>query len=217
MYNNEIVAKVKFNEGYAYVFKNPIELKYYRFGNTIIGTDGIFYTCLGRDIRNGGNSFAGRKITWVMADGEVVVNDGHWWDTVTPDAAILMPKSLTRVTYNDVEDLRKCYVYYGAIADVDALNEILRNNPPIDTYNVYHDFKHVLKAVQLPKFKSRFGTWMWGMPDTFWGVDNFTYRKHTVNGKTYFSQGGMLNDDASHRNYSDYKDTHVKPEYLIKF
>ena len=79
MRKNKIIAVVKFNSKEAFVLRRRPLLKYNRYGNVIIGTDGLFFTCYYYSPPSERfQAFAGRKFDLTMEDGEVIHCNGQW-------------------------------------------------------------------------------------------------------------------------------------------
>ena len=117
---NKIIAVVKFNDGEALVLENEPKMVYTKYGNdTIIGTDGVFYSFYGYE-RSSPNwqAFAGRKFTIELENGDVVNCEGEWWDKITETAIKILGINSTdnKVVYataNSIDQLSKCYVFIG--------------------------------------------------------------------------------------------------------
>lgn len=147
----EIKATVKFNGGKAYIFKNIEEYKYYRINNDIIyGTDGIRYICYKYDPPSGRvSAFGGRKFEIKIEDtGEIVECYGQWWDGGYDKLVKHLNLDLISITYNTDEELKKCYVYYGACVDKTKFESILKESGDLFYYG-YYDYEKVLKYQEM--------------------------------------------------------------------
>lgn len=117
--NYNIVAQVHANghDGWI-VLDKPPKMEYTKYGHdTIIGTDGLFYTFYGYDRPSKGfYAFAGREFEIKLSDGTVEHCYGQWWDKITDTAReVLNLKNdkLIHIASSTVEDLKRCYVFYG--------------------------------------------------------------------------------------------------------
>lgn len=151
MKNNKIIAIVKFNNGEALVLQNKPQLKYTKYGDdTIVGTDGTFYSFYGRErFSEKWKAFAGRKFDLALTDGGVEKCYGQWWDTVTDRAKkeLGIYKGGNEVVYataNSVDSLKSCYVFVGYNTLKHKLDEI-RKTYTGKVYD-YWDYKKILKA-----------------------------------------------------------------------
>ena len=127
---NEVQAIVKFNDDIAFALANPVKFTYYREGNLIIGLDDTctFVHCYYYQHPSYGfKAFGGREFDIHLENGEVVHCNGQWWDGGYLKAAELLGEELIDVTYNDVETLKNCYVYYGATGIKSRVEELRRS------------------------------------------------------------------------------------------
>jgi len=113
IYDNKILAVVKFNDGEALVLERPINLKWNNHGTTLIGIDGPFRSCLFLDrITPGFLAFAGRKFDIHLENGEVINCCGQYWDGWDKTAMELYGP-IHRATASDIKSLKNCYVFCG--------------------------------------------------------------------------------------------------------
>ncbi|MFQ3543485.1 hypothetical protein Q7A53_05315 [Halobacillus rhizosphaerae] len=116
----ELLALVKFNGRVALVMKDKIKLTYSKFDDVIIGKDqtGVFFDCLYYEKPIGKwKAFAGREFEIPLENGEVVKCNGQWWSGLNENARkIIGHQNLIPATANDMEDLKRCYVYNGFTA-----------------------------------------------------------------------------------------------------
>lgn len=111
---NKIIAVVKFNSGEAFVMENPIKLEYIKYGDyTIVGSDGVFVSCYGKNIDFYCKAFAGREFDLQLTDGTIEHCSGQWWDSITERAKKEIDGNIIHVTANNIERLKKCYVFNG--------------------------------------------------------------------------------------------------------
>lgn len=119
--NNKIIAVVKFNNGEAFVLEKKPELKYTKYGNVIIGTNSCFLSCYYYEKPifpinpnwSGWQAFGGRKFDLHLTDGTVEHCFGQWWGGITEKTKRIIGEDIIDVTVNDVENLKKCYVFSG--------------------------------------------------------------------------------------------------------
>jgi len=120
----KIVAMVRFNNSWAYVFDEPVSLKYreeiHDKRRYLIGQDGPFYSFL-RYEKSGPTwkAFAGRPMQLRMEDGTVRTVKDDWWSCESPIGP------MSSITYSTVDELKKCYVYTGASCKSDELEELI--------------------------------------------------------------------------------------------
>jgi hypothetical protein len=140
-----ILATVKFNQGLAYVLGEDIKYTFYRLGDNIIyGTDGLFYTCYKYDTPSRNfQAFAGRKFDITLNTGEVINCRGQWWDGGYGELAKHLGLDFAHVTYNTIEELMKCYVYFAACIDRNALSELLSKETDLPYY-LYYDYEKII-------------------------------------------------------------------------
>lgn len=110
---------VNFNDGIGFVLDKPIEFKYRKEGNLIIGIDDtntFVKTYIYERPSPGFHAFGGHKFDIELENGEVIHCDGQWWDGGYQRAERLLGEKLVSATYNDVESLKNCYVFTGCTA-----------------------------------------------------------------------------------------------------
>lgn len=115
----EVEAIVKFNDGVAYVLDKPVEFTYYKEGGLIIGIDDtctFIQTYYYETPSYGFKAFGGREFDIVLENGDVIHCNGQWWDGGAQKAEELLGEELVHATYNDLENLKECYVFYGCVA-----------------------------------------------------------------------------------------------------
>ncbi|WP_339273544.1 hypothetical protein MKY59_20805 [Paenibacillus sp. FSL W8-0426] len=117
---------VTFNDGIAFVLDKPVEYKYYKHGNLIIGLDDTctFVQCYYYQRMQGFEAFGGHKFDITLENGEVIHCHGQWWDGGYQQAAELLGEELVHATFNDKESLTKCYVFTGSQAIKDSLENL---------------------------------------------------------------------------------------------
>lgn len=143
----KILASVRFNSGKAYVLEGIEDYKYHRIGDNIIyGTDGLRYISYKYD-RPSGRFFAfgGRKFNLKIEDTcEIVDCYGQWWDGGSDIVEKELGLDLISITYNTIEELKKCYVYYGAMIDKNRFSEILKEQGELFYYD-YFEYEKLIK------------------------------------------------------------------------
>jgi hypothetical protein len=137
----KILAVVKFNDHHAFVFDQPIEYTYEEIEDMLIGSDEsrIFYSCLFYKKPFGNfKAFAGRKFDLPLKDGGTIHCDGQYWDGKSEKASKIKGVNIIPITGKYIEELKKCYVYYGMYADEDKLNQLISQyDGKIYEYNEY--------------------------------------------------------------------------------
>lgn len=135
----KIIAVVKFNKGEALVLNRKIKYKYRKVDNLIIGKDGIFYDCYKYDRPSKGfYAFGGYKFDIELEDGSTEHCYGQWWSGGFDKASKLEGLKFGHAVYNCIEELIKCYVYFGAQVDVNQYNEFRKTyNGPVYEYRDY--------------------------------------------------------------------------------
>lgn len=115
----KVMAKVRFNDGFAYVLNRHSNLLYTKIDEeTIIGEDeGMLQFYKRGYCSPTWQAFAGRKFEIPLSDGTVEKCYGQWWDEMSEAARELFdPKDLCDFTFGTIDELRKCYVYVGCRA-----------------------------------------------------------------------------------------------------
>ena len=114
---HKILAVVKFNEGEALVLDRKPELTYRSDGWHITGTDGLFCACYFYETPYPNwRAFAGRQFEITLEDGTVVKCSGQFWDGVKEEHRKQLGGEPIRVTAASVDELKKCFVFYGYYA-----------------------------------------------------------------------------------------------------
>lgn len=147
----EVKAIVEFNSGIAYVLDRPVEFKYYREGNLIIGLDDTctFVRTYIYDRPSAGfEAFGGSKFDITLENGEVIHCHGQWWDGGIDKAAKLLGDELVRVTFDDIESLKNCFVFTGNYAIKSSLEQ-LRQTYTGKIYG-YWEYEAILKGREAP-------------------------------------------------------------------
>lgn len=148
---NKIIAIVKFNDGEAYVMRDPIKLTYKQYGNTIIGTDGVFISCLYHESPSGRwQAFAGREFDITLENGDVIKCKGQWWSGVSKKAIEIIGRPFVyNVIACYVGALKACYVYNGYCAIEDELNKLRAEYKGVK-YE-YYDYDYILNGRKIDK------------------------------------------------------------------
>ena len=141
----KIIAKVLMNGEHALVLDKIDDFVYKRLGKNIIyGTNGLGYICYKYETPNKySKAFGGREFDLTMEDGEVVHCNGQWWDDGHKTLEKELGIKFSSVAYNTIEDLKKCYVYYGCLCDMDKIESI--QDESNGCVFPYHDYDKVLK------------------------------------------------------------------------
>jgi len=140
---NKIIAVVKFNSGEAFVMKNPIKLEYTKYGSdTIIGTNGYILQCYGYS-REYDKAFAGTEFDLKLVDGTTEHCNGQWWDSITKRAREEIDGNIISVTANNIERLKKCYVFNGYCGTEKEI-EKLRSEYQGKVYE-YYEYEKIIK------------------------------------------------------------------------
>lgn len=156
---HEILAMVKFNDGIAVVLKEPSIKKHYKIGSTIVSTDGLFSHCLYYDRPSPGFfAFAGRKFDLTMEDGEVVHCYGQYWDGITKEAKTMLGDDLIRITAQDINSLKDCYVYCSHIVSKKAWESFISSYK--GRIYGYWEYEGILKG-KPPYRNDRFDNRIW--------------------------------------------------------
>lgn len=119
----KIIAMVRFNDNWAYVFDEPISLKYreevHDGTRYLIGQSGPFFDFLKYEKSAGRfKAFAGRPLTLHMVDGTTQIVKNDWWSCGNPLG------ETQHITYSTVAELKRCYVYSGGECHAAALQEM---------------------------------------------------------------------------------------------
>jgi hypothetical protein len=138
---NRILAVTKFNDREALVLERTVELEYERFGDTIIGQDGIFHNCYVHGSMKYQKAFAGREFDLTMKDGEVVHCKGQWWYSISPILDKKLKGKIVDSTAESISKLGDCYVFGGYWANETKYRKFRR------TYKgpvwEYHEFENL--------------------------------------------------------------------------
>lgn len=123
----KIIAKVRFNDDYAYVLNRNVNFLYTKMDDkTIIGYDEEIYKFYKKDtFCERWKAFGGRKFELKLTDGSVEKCYGQWWDGITKTAQELFKdKRIKLFTFSSNEELKKCYVYFGCWCDAEWLEKL---------------------------------------------------------------------------------------------
>lgn len=150
----KIIAVVTFNQGEAFVLDTDPDFKYTKYGNdTIIGTDGVFYQFYKYErCYPNWEAFGGRKFDLPLTNGEVEHCYGQWWDGISKTAIDILgindtDKKVVSATAQDIEKLKKCYVFIGYRGLSDKIKELRKTYAGI-VYN-YWDYEKMIKGRKL--------------------------------------------------------------------
>ncbi len=139
----KIIAIVKFNNHYAYVFNREPEFKYKRDGDRLWACDSVFYSCYTFKQECHFKAFAGNKFDLPLIDGGVEHCAGQWWDFGIEPIAKKIGIQLTELTWGTLEILQNCYVFTGAHCDYKKLEQLKGDyHGPIYEY---WDYEKVIK------------------------------------------------------------------------
>lgn len=133
----KVIAVVKINNREALVLNRQLNFTYEEIGRDLIGSDGpfkraLFYSQASESYK----AFAGSEMTLNMKDGSQRKVKEHWWSGCLP--------SHLDVTANDLESLKKCYVFFGGMAITPEDYQTLRDSYAGCVYP-YWDYEKVIK------------------------------------------------------------------------
>ncbi len=111
----------------------------YRKQRRLLAHDSGFYSFM---VERPGtkDAFAGRKFTINLDDGGTLECDGHVWDEFDPSA----PEPTTQVGVATIEQLEKCYCFFGGQISIAKLQAWLDENTASRRYYKY-DPKHTVE------------------------------------------------------------------------
>ncbi|ALJ98271.1 hypothetical protein BiPBO1_57 [Brucella phage BiPBO1] len=113
----KIIALVQINSSEALVLNRPLKMLYEFQGRDLIGSDGPFRDALRYELPQGRfKAFAGREFDIPLKNGGTVRAKGQYWSAGL--------EGFTETAYGTVDELKKCYVYTGALVDPAALQEL---------------------------------------------------------------------------------------------
>ena len=127
MDNIKIIAKVRFNDRYAYVLNKYPTFLYTKIDKeTIIGYHEEMYSFYKKEAFNEKwKAFGGRKFELKLTDGNVEKCFGQWWDGITKAVEELFKgKELCYFTFSSNDVLKDCYVYSGCYCDAVWLEKL---------------------------------------------------------------------------------------------
>jgi hypothetical protein len=126
---NKVIAITKFNDGIAFVFDEMPPMTYTKYGNKlIIGTNGIKYVVYTYDLPSPGfYAFEGRKFDIELTDGTIEHCYGQWWDGGYREAEKIIGERLVSLTSSTVQELKKCYVFFGGCISAQKYNELIES------------------------------------------------------------------------------------------
>lgn len=143
----KIIAKVRFNDGYAYVLNRNVNFLYTKMDDkTIIGYDEEIYQFYKKDsFGKNWKAFGGREFELKLTDGSVEKCYGQWWDGITKTAQELFKdKRMKHFAFSTNEELKRCYVYYGATCDAKWLEKL--DAEYTGKIYEYYEYEKILKG-----------------------------------------------------------------------
>lgn len=127
MFKIKIIAKVRYNDGYAYVLNRNVNFLYTKMDHeTIIGYDEEIYQFFKKDtFCQRWKAFGGLKFELNLTDGTTEKCFGQWWDGITKTAQELFKgKRMCHFSFSSKDNLKKCYVYSGCWCDSEWLEKL---------------------------------------------------------------------------------------------
>ena len=146
MENIKIIAKVKFNNEYAYVLDRKVDFLYTKMDDeTIIGYYEGMYRFYKKDtFCSRWNAFGGHKFQLKLTDGNIEECYGQWWDGMTNTAReLLSDVKLDFFTFSSIDELKRCYVYTGCYCDKEWLDKL--DKEYTGKIYEYYEYEKVLK------------------------------------------------------------------------
>ncbi|MDO3682177.1 hypothetical protein [Paenibacillus ehimensis] len=125
---SDLLALVKFNSEKALVLRDSLQLTYRKYGDLLIGMDesGTFMNLLYYEAPNSGfKAFGGREFDITLENGEVIHCNGQYWNGGRREAEKVLNEEIISVTVNDVESLKKCYVFRGMFAKKSKVEKLI--------------------------------------------------------------------------------------------
>lgn len=144
----KIIAKVKFNNGWAYVLDKIEPMVYKRIGSDFIyGTNGILYHCYFKRHERGQKAFGGRKFDITLDDGEIVNCSGEWWDGNRNKVEKELGISLASRSISTKEELKKCYVFFGYDIDLESFTKLI-DDYHSNVFSFIYDYRDYEKIIK---------------------------------------------------------------------
>lgn len=153
MSTHKVIAIVKFNKGHALVLADKIKTTANRYGNTIIESDGVFFSSLVKEGGPGNGAFANKKFDIQLENGEVVHCHGDWWSGYSEQSYKIVGKNIVSATANDIESLRKCYVFSGHETTPEKWDQLI--NSYTGRIYGYWEYEAILKGKSKPHRNDR--------------------------------------------------------------
>lgn len=139
----KVLAKVKFNDSFAYVLNRDPVYKYKRIKNLIYAQDGPFISCYGYETPTKfSKAFSGREFFLDMEDGTKTHCKGQWWDKGQAEISKHLNINMIKATLGTEERLLNCYCYYGTQVVMEEI-ELLDSQYKGTVYE-YNDYEAIL-------------------------------------------------------------------------
>ena len=144
----KVVAKVKFNDGFAYVLNRNLDFRYTKIDQkTIIGEDEgtlLFYTYEPPSWR--WKAFTGRQFELTLTDGTVEKCHGQWWDGINDTIKELFDlDQIYYFSYSTIEMLKEHYLFMGCMAEKSWIEQL--DSTYKDEIYGYWDYKKMIKEL----------------------------------------------------------------------
>lgn len=156
----KILAKVEFNNEFAYVVDEPLDMKFVELENkSLVGFDKTktFYNVFSYGYYSGDDAFGGREFELDMVDGSKKKIKGKWWDARDTFIENYFKENNIEIGYASVsskEELMSCFVFFGVRVDKDKFTELYSNYSG-RIYD-YHQLETSYKAQQREKEAIKF-------------------------------------------------------------
>jgi hypothetical protein len=152
--NIKIISVVEFNDHEAYVINRKPKYIYQKEnikGELLLhAVDGGFVHCYKYEKPMGSSiAFAGRKFNLPLIDGGVEKCYGQWWDGGQSTLMDAMGTKMCPVTLGTIEELKRCYVYYGSWMEKEALIK-MRDEYTGQVYK-YWEYEKIIKYDDMRK------------------------------------------------------------------
>ena len=140
----KVQALVRMNGSLAIVFSRMPKInEYVKEDGLLWGSDHGFYSCYYYDRPcKAFQAFGGRKFELPLKGGGVEKCQGQWWDGGSHKIAEKKGIQLMRVSLNTIENLKRCYVFYGSYIDSSVYDYLIKSYKG-EIY-AYYDYKKVI-------------------------------------------------------------------------
>jgi hypothetical protein len=141
----KIIAKVRVNSHFAYVFNRALDLEYAKKDELLYGQDECVFTVLKKRIGSRNEAFDKCVFNIKLTNGRTEHCSGQWCDGGKSELEQLLKVNLISVTARDIDSLNDCSIFMDYLVAKEELSAMIKDyEEERGYYYDYCDYKKII-------------------------------------------------------------------------